>query len=188
MALLKKQRASAPLQNRRSAPRNGEVKDLIQNIKSGKVRDLRAARLDGLDLRGAKLQGCDLRGARLVGANLKGAVLTGSDLRGANLSRAELCGAWFQEADLRGARLWQSSWPLWCGGAQVRVDLALVARLAAQICVLICEAPEFREVQGFLLDFIYRLDPGGVVWAKNLLGSNRQLSTAAQDAPGRAIE
>lgn len=52
-----------------------------------------------------------------------------ADLRGASLRGASLRGADLSEVDLRGADLDFSSWPLWCGSRNVKIDDRLVAQL-----------------------------------------------------------
>ena len=61
-----------------------------------------------------------------------------ADLRGANLRRADL--------DF-------SCWPLWCGSKNVKVDNRLVFQLAAHICVLDCDTPEFNAIKEFLIPY-----------------------------------
>ena len=61
-----------------------------------------------------------------------------ADLRGANLRRADL--------DF-------SCWPLWCGSKNVKVDNRLVFQLAAHICVLDCDTPEFKAIKEFLIPY-----------------------------------
>ena len=73
-------------------------------------RDLRSAKLQGVNLMGANLQGAYLRGANLQGAYLRGANLQGADLRrtdlqGAKLGHAELQGANLEYANLQAANL-----------------------------------------------------------------------------------
>ena len=81
-----------------------------------------------------------------------------ADLRDANLRRADLQGADLQRADLRdanlqGANLDFSCWPLWCGSKNVKVDNRLVFQLAAHICVLDCDTPEFKAIKEFLIPY-----------------------------------
>jgi hypothetical protein len=68
----------------------------------------------------------DLRGADLREADLRGADLRWADLRGANLWEADLRGA-----DLRGADLDFSSWSLWCGSQDVKIDEKIARQLMA---------------------------------------------------------
>lgn len=89
--------------------------------------DLRGANLCEANLRGADLSSIDLReanlcGADLCGADLRRADLRGADLRGADLRKVNMASPDLREADLRGADLDFASWPLWCGGTQVRLD------------------------------------------------------------------
>lgn len=66
----------------------------------------------------------------------------------ANLSSADLC-----SADLSGADLDYSCWPLWCGSKGVKVDNRLVFQLAAHICVLDCETPEYKTIKEMLTPY-----------------------------------
>ena len=81
-------------------------------------------------------------------ANLQGADLQDADLQDADLRLADLRGA-----DLQGANLDFSCWPLWCGSRNVKVDNKLVFQLAAHICVLDCDSPEFKAIKEFLLPY-----------------------------------
>ena len=96
--------------------------------------DLRLANLQNTILLDANLSYADLRGAKLRGANLSNADvrranLRRADLRGALLRCANLRGVDLRGADLRGADIDYSSWPLWCGSLDVKID----ARIAAQL-------------------------------------------------------
>ena len=71
-----------------------------------------------------------------------------ADLRDADLRDADLLGA-----DLRDADLDFSCWPLWCGSKNVKVDNRLVFQLAAHICVLDCDTPEFNAIKEFLIPY-----------------------------------
>ena len=62
--------------------------------------------------------------------------------------RADLRGANLQDADLD-----FSCWPLWCGSKNVKVDNRLVFQLAAHICVLDCDTPEFKAIKEFLIPY-----------------------------------
>ena len=86
----------------------------------------------------ADLRGANLSEANLSGANLRGADLSEADLRGANLSRADL--------DF-------SCWPLWCGSKDVKVDNRLVFQLAAHLCVLVCNTPEYAAIKSALMPY-----------------------------------
>lgn len=100
----------------------------VQNaVKSGanlSRADLIWADLSWADLRRANLGEADLRGADLSWANLSRADLSGADLIGVDLRRADL-----READLRGADLDFSSWPLWCGSLNVKIDKRIFCQL-----------------------------------------------------------
>jgi hypothetical protein len=71
-----------------------------------------------------------------------------ADLREADLREADL--RW---ADLRGANIDFSSCPLWCGSKDVKVDNRIVFQLAAHICVLDCDTPEFKAIKDLLLPY-----------------------------------
>jgi hypothetical protein len=123
--------------------------------------DLRHADLSNADLRGADLRGTNLRGTNLRGTNLSDADLSNADLSGANLSNADLSGANLSNADLRGADLRHAdlsnadlrganlrhadlsganidfaSWPLWCGGKEVKIDARIAEQLAGHCAVV----------------------------------------------------
>ena len=69
------------------------------------------------------LEGLDLSGQDMVGIDL-----SGFDLHGVILARADL-----RKADLRGANLDYSSFPLWCGSFQMKVDTRFVWQLIAHL-------------------------------------------------------
>lgn len=71
-------------------------------------------------------------------ADLRGAYLSGADLRGANL---------------RGAYLDRSSWPLWCGSLDVKVDARIARQLAYHFCRLDCDDPEYLEARKAIAEF-----------------------------------
>ena len=121
--------------------------------------DLRGANLSGANLSGADLIGADLRGATLSGANLSGADLIGADLIGADLRGATLSGA-----NLSGANLDYSSWPLWCGSLDVKVDARIARQLAYHFCRLDCDDPEYLEARKAIAEFangFHRVDECG---------------------------
>jgi hypothetical protein len=95
--------------------------------------DLREADLGRADLGRADLGRADLKGANLGRADLKGANLWGADLRGADLRGADRRGADMPEADLRGANSDFSSFPLWCGSFNMKVDDRLIWQLICHI-------------------------------------------------------
>ena len=91
--------------------------------------NLSYANLSYADLSGAKLEGAKLSGAKLSGAKLEGAKLEGADLSGADLSGAKLSGADLSGAKLSGADLDYSSWPLWCGSLNAKIDKRIFCQL-----------------------------------------------------------
>jgi hypothetical protein len=113
-------------------------KKWLNNKLSGEQADLQEADLRGADLRWANLRGADLQRANLQEADLQEADLQEADLRGANL---------------RGADIDFSCWPLWCGSKNVKVDNRIVFQLAAHICVLDCDTPEFKAIKDFLMPY-----------------------------------
>jgi hypothetical protein len=74
------------------------------------------------------LYSADLRSANLRSANLDFADLRYADLRGANLRSANLRDANLQHADLD-----FSTFPLWCGSFEMKVDTRFVWQLIAHI-------------------------------------------------------
>lgn len=72
----------------------------------------------------ADLSNTDLSRMDLSSIDLREADLRRADLRKANMTFADLHGA-----DLRGADLDFASWPLWCGGTQVKLDRHLSLQL-----------------------------------------------------------
>ena len=85
--------------------------------------------------------------------------LGGADLRGVNLRRADL-----RRADLSGADLDYSSWPLWCGSLDVKVDARIARQLAYHFCRLDCDDPEYLEARKAIAKFangFHRVDECG---------------------------
>ncbi len=105
------------------------------------------------DLSGADLSDANLRGANLSDANLRGANLSDADLSGADLSGADLSDANLSDADLRGANLDFSTWPLWCGSKNVKVDFRLVCQLLAHVAVLDCVDPQYQKVKAAIMPY-----------------------------------
>ena len=98
------------------------------------------------------LSGADLREAHLHGANLREADLHGADLSG---------------ADLSGANLDYSSWPLWCGSLNVKVDKRIAAQIAYHFCRLDCNDPEYIQARNGLLPLanqFHRAEECGELW------------------------
>jgi uncharacterized protein YjbI with pentapeptide repeats len=75
-------------------------------------------------------------GEDLCNANLRFADLSGANLSDANLRGANLCNANLRGADLRDADIDHSSWPLWCGSKDVKVDMKIAAQLAGHGAVV----------------------------------------------------
>jgi hypothetical protein len=138
-----------------AAWKHGETGGERANLRWVNLRgaDLSGADLSGADLSGANLRGADLRGADLHGANLRGANLREADLRRANLREADLSGADLSGADLRRADLDFACWPLWCGTRGVVVDVRIACQLAAHLCAVVCDDPEFLAAREALLPF-----------------------------------
>ena len=74
-------------------------------IKMGKLVDLRSCQLDGMDHPGGHCAGWNFQGAKLRQANLGLAQLQKANLEGAQLQKAKLEGAQLQKAKLGGAQL-----------------------------------------------------------------------------------
>ena len=105
-----------------------------------------------------------LTGADLTYADLTCANLTYADLTGANLTGADLTGA-----DLTGADLDFSSWPLWCGSLDVKVDAKIARQLAYHFCRLECDDPDFIAARNAIIGFangVHRVDECGVLEEK----------------------
>lgn len=129
-------------------------KDWINGIDGGEKADLRGANIGDADLRYT-----DLRRANLRGANLRYV-----DLRGANLGYTDLRGVKLKSANLRGADIDYSSWSLWCGSLDVKVDKRIAAQLAYHFCRLDCDDPEYIKARNAILDFanqFHRVDECG---------------------------
>jgi hypothetical protein len=84
----------------------------------------------------------------------------------ADLQRADLQGADLQGADLRGADLDYACWPLWCGTSGVIVDDRIVYQLAAHLCSVTCDSPDYAAIRALLLPYAsksYRAIDLGIV-------------------------
>jgi uncharacterized protein YjbI with pentapeptide repeats len=92
------------------------------------------------------------------GIHLSEADLSGADLRGADLRKADLRWANLRDADLRGANLNFSSWPLWCGSFDVKVDIQIVSQLAYHFCRLCCDDSKYAEARAALIDIANQFD------------------------------
>lgn len=119
----------------------------------GKQADLRDADLRCADLRDADLLCADLREADLRRAKLVMADLREADLHQADMSSSELHFADLRGADMRGADLDFSSWPLWRGSFDVKVDARIAAQLAYHFCRLDCDDPGYIKARNAILDF-----------------------------------
>jgi len=106
-------------------PKTKYYREIIKSIKENRRANLRRANLTE----------ANLRGANLIGANLKGADLTEANLRGANLTEADL--------DF-------SSFPLWCGSFNIKINIPIIYQLAYHICRLNCKDQEFKEIKKLL--------------------------------------
>lgn len=101
--------------------------------------------------------------ADLRGADLRRADLREADLRGVRLSEAIL-----SEANLSRANLDYSSWPLWCGSLDVKVDARIARQLAYHFCRLDCDDPEYLEARKAIAEFangFHRVDECGRIEA-----------------------
>jgi uncharacterized protein YjbI with pentapeptide repeats len=101
--------------------------------------------------------------------NLRHADLTGADLTGANLRHADLGHADLRHADLTCADLDFSSWPLWCGSLNVKVDAKIARQLAYHFCRLECDDPDFIAARNAIIGFangFHRVDECGVLEEK----------------------
>jgi len=146
-----------------------ELIDLIRTNNDKKLLNLTYANLTYADLTGANLTGADLTGADLTYADLTGADLTRANLTGANLTGADLTGADLTGANLTGANLDFSSWPLWCGSLDVKVDAKIARQLAYHFCRLECDDPDFIAARNAIIGFangFHRVDECGVLEEK----------------------
>ena len=91
-----------------------------------------------------------------------------ANLSGANLSRANLSEAYLSRANLSEANLDYSSWPLWCGSLNVKVDARIARQLAYHFCRLDCDDPEYLEARKAIAKFangFHRVDECGRIEA-----------------------
>ena len=119
------------------------------NLTSAK---LTRANLTDADLTRANFYYADLTNADLTRANFYYANLTDADLTRANfyyakLTRANLTDADLTRANLTGADIGFSSWPLWCGTYNVKVDKNIAAQIAMHLCWLNCADEEVKAAQ-----------------------------------------
>ena len=119
--------------------------------KDGVKVNLSHADLRYANLREADLREADLRYANLREADLREANLSQADLREANLSYANLSHADLSHADLSYANLYMTTWPLWCGSKNARIDISIASQLAAHFCCLRCDDPEYQKAKEALL-------------------------------------
>lgn len=70
-----------------------------------------------------------------------------ANLRWANLQEADLRWANLQEANLQGANLFNTCFPLWCGGLNIELDRLQMAQLAYHFCSMGCEDDEVESLQ-----------------------------------------
>ena len=139
-------------------------KDWINGIDGGERVNLGYADLECADLRYANLGRANLRYADLSCADLSRADLRHADLGDANLRYADLRGVNLKSANLRGADIDYSSWSLWCGSLDVKVDKRIAAQLAYHFCRLYCDDPEYIKARNAILDFanqFHRVDECG---------------------------
>ena len=61
--------------------------------------------------------------------------------------RADLRWANLQEANLQGANLFNTCFPLWCGGLNIELDRLQMAQLAYHFCSMGCEDDEVESLQ-----------------------------------------
>ena len=75
-----------------------------------------------VDLIDANMAGANMAGANMTCANMIGADMTCANMAGANMIDADMRGAILTDADMAGADLDFSSWPLWRGSCEVKLD------------------------------------------------------------------
>ena len=113
--------------------------------------DLSYANLNYVNLSEANLSYANLSSANLSYANLSSANLSDADLGGSDLSGADLSYANLSSANLSYADLYMTTWPLWCGSKNARIDISIASQLAAHFCCLRCDDPEYQKAKEALL-------------------------------------
>ena len=89
--------------------------------------------------------------ANLGGSDLRDADLSYANLNYVNLSEANLSYANLSSANLSYADLYMTTWPLWCGSKNARIDISIASQLAAHFCCLRCDDPEYQKAKEALL-------------------------------------
>jgi len=96
-------------------------------------------------------------------------IRTNNDKKLLNLTYANLTYADLTGANLTGANLDFSSWPLWCGSLDVKVDAKIARQLAYHFCRLECDDPDFIAARNAIIGFangFHRVDECGVLEEK----------------------
>jgi len=99
--------------------------DLIDANMAG--ANMAGANMTCANMIGADMTCANMAGANMIDADMRGAILTDADMVGANLKCANMTGAVLRgailtDADMAGADLDFSSWPLWRGSCEVKLD------------------------------------------------------------------
>ena len=95
----------------------------------------------------ADLRSADLRSANLRSADLSYADLSYANLRSADLRYADLRYADLRYADLRYANLDFSTWPLYCGGLNVKIDKKIAIQLLYHAMAQDCDDPDYQALK-----------------------------------------
>jgi hypothetical protein len=109
--------------------------------------NLEVANLKGTNLEDANLRFANLKGADLELSDLRNADFQGANLQFSNLQHVEFTSTRMQCAYLEGANIDYSSWTLWCGSLDVKLDNKIAAQLAYHFCRLDCSDEDVIKSQ-----------------------------------------
>lgn len=115
--------------------------------------DFKSSIFNQANLSSADFSNSNFHSASLQGAILNKANFSYADLRCVSLNNVELYGANLYKANLDGADISYSSFPLWCGGLNVRIDENIAQQLAYHFCSMECNSPEFIKLRNLMVDF-----------------------------------
>jgi len=125
--------------------------------------DLRDANFHRMSLRDLDFSGMDLSTVHFESAQLNNVIFDYADLsycrffnaqlKNVSFCNANLLGAGFIGASFENCNLDFSTFPLFCGGLDWKVDARIVRQQAYHLCSMKCDDPEFAEVRKNLLSF-----------------------------------